>query len=124
MDKNLPAPKFTENPLPKELLGNIVKILPVKDKNELQLFWPIELLLPFRDSKPEVYIEELIGHEGENSLLSMLLAEGLANELSASITDEMNLFSLLTIDIHLSEKGKNTFFPVFQKENKFFPKEI
>jgi len=50
-------------------------------------------------NRPDNYISHLLGHEGENSLLSKLIKEGLAFELSAGGSDMMNLFSVFSVSI-------------------------
>ena len=57
-------------------------------------------------SQPLRYHSHLFGHEGENSLLSYLISEGLALELSASHEHELNgAFSNLNVDVSLTKKG-------------------
>jgi insulysin len=48
------------------------------------------------------YYSFLFGHEGENSLLSYLKSEGLANELSAGGDHELWSFSSFYVDISLT----------------------
>jgi len=47
----------------------------------------------------------LVGHEGENSLLSYLKSKGLALKLTCGPDHEMDTFSTLDVSITLSEKG-------------------
>jgi insulysin len=57
-------------------------------------------------TQPLRYHSHLFGHEGENSLLSFLIAEGLALELSASHDHKLNgAFSNFNVDISLTKKG-------------------
>ena len=51
------------------------------------------------------YFSHLFGHEGENSLLSYLISEGLALELSAGGDHELWAFSTFLIEITLTKKG-------------------
>lgn len=51
------------------------------------------------------YHSNLFGHEGENSLLSYLISEGLALELSSSYDHELYHFSTFSVDITLTKKG-------------------
>ncbi len=44
---------------------------------------------PHYKNDPSSYVSHLIGHEGENSLLSLLIDEGLALELSSYSHDEV-----------------------------------
>ena len=50
-------------------------------------------------------MSHLIGHEGENSLLSYLISEGWALELSSYPDHELWAFSTLYVDITLTKKG-------------------
>jgi insulysin len=47
----------------------------------------------------------LIGHEGENSLLSLLIKNELAMELSAGGSDNVDLFHDFDVTIKLTKKG-------------------
>ena len=56
-------------------------------------------------ANPLNYFSHLIGHEGENSLLSYLKQEDYAMELSAGGDHELDCFSDFTINITLTKKG-------------------
>ena len=56
-------------------------------------------------SNPLSYFSHLIGHEGENSLLSYLKQEDYAMELSAGGDDELNCMSDFNVCITLTKKG-------------------
>ena len=56
-------------------------------------------------TQPLKYLSHLFGHEGENSLLSWLMREGLALELSSYCDHELNCISTFSIDITLTKKG-------------------
>lgn len=86
-DLGLPAP------YPSGSQGKLVKMVPVKDKDELVVYWTLPYYGLEHDTKPLEYFAHLFGHEGENSLLSYLISEGLALELSAGGDTEMNSFS-------------------------------
>jgi len=51
------------------------------------------------------YLSNVIGHEGENSLLSYLKSEDLALELSSSPDHGMDGMTTFEIDITLTKKG-------------------
>jgi insulysin len=51
---------------------------------------------------PLNYISFLLGHEGENSLASLLVDEGLAEEVMSSFENLMSLFSCLELRISLT----------------------
>jgi insulysin len=50
-------------------------------------------------------MSHLFGHEGENSLLSYLISEGLALELSAGGDHELWAYSTFAVNITLTKKG-------------------
>ena len=66
-------------------------------------------MLPFVQQKfranPLGYYSHLIGHEGENSLLSYLKQEDYAMELSAGGDHELDCISDFTVSITLTKKG-------------------
>lgn len=55
-----------------------------------------------------------MGHEGENSLLSLLIDEGLATSIYAFNTDTMELFSFIGVKIELTEQGLENYEKVLQ----------
>ena len=63
-------------------LGSFARYKPVKDKDQIDLYWDMPYLKNEYKSNPLSYYTHLIGHEGENSLLSYLKAEDYAMELS------------------------------------------
>ena len=54
---------------------------------------------------PLGYLAHLFGHEGENSLLSYLIAEGLALGLESSHNHVLNCASSFMIDVTLTKRG-------------------
>ena len=114
INKNVERPKFKEIPFNKENSCQFFKMVPFKDKNKLEISWIIENVQKYYKTKPDHYISHLLGHEGKNSLLSLLIDEGLATSLEVCTENEMYLFSFLIISIKLTEKGKIN----FKKEKK------
>jgi len=93
-------PAFTRNNL-----GNFWKIAPIKDKDVLEFAWILENLEPHYRNNPASYISHLVGHEGPNSLLSYLIDQGFATELSSGYSTELNLFTKFSINVQLTKKG-------------------
>lgn len=62
-------------------------------------------MIPKFKSNPIAYVSHLIGHEGENSLMSLLSDEGLALEIASGHFDMMNNTTILTIELLLTQKG-------------------
>lgn len=54
---------------------------------------------------PSRYVSHILGHEGKGSLLSYLIAEGLANSLSAGGSDSYDCYSEFEVMINLTDKG-------------------
>ena len=86
-------------------LGNLFKFVPIKDKDILTLCWVLPYVQKEFKTRPLSYWSHIFGHEGENSLLSYLIAEGLALELSSSDDHELWDFSTFSIDITLTKLG-------------------
>ena len=79
---------------------------PVKDKDALKLYFIMPQYYEKMHSKnPMSYVSNIIGHEGENSLLSYLISEGLALSLSSGGSSHLNGFSYFMINIDLTKKG-------------------
>ena len=55
------------------------------------------------DSKPADYISHCLGHEGEGSLLSALIKDNLAVELSAGLDHMLNCLSYMMIQVTLTD---------------------
>lgn len=93
-------PLFTEGTLPTK-----VNITPIKDTRTLSLVFPIDSLAPYYREKPVQYLSNLIGHEGEGSLLSSLKEQGLADSLSAGSGFNTLKYATFNISIKLTEAG-------------------
>ena len=94
-----------EDPYRKEDLGKIIKYVPVKDKDVLTFFYVLKYCEKDYKSQPLNYLSSVIGHEGENSLLSFLIAEDLATEVSASPGHCLGGMTTFEITIDLTKKG-------------------
>jgi insulysin len=69
------------------------------------LQWIVEDLQPHYRSQPAQYVTFFLAHEGENSLASLLIDEGLAYEVQAYDENCMGVFTQLGIKISLTEEG-------------------
>lgn len=77
-----------ENPFDESNLGNLYRIVPVKNKNKVVFMWILSSFEEHYKNSPGRYLSHLIGHEGPGSLLSLLIREGLALELSCGSEDK------------------------------------
>ena len=102
INKDVVPPDYSKPAVPfdTENRGQIAKWRPIQDKNKLELYFilPVYVEKEFK-TKPLHYFSHLLGHEGENSILSYLKKEDLAVEVSTSCSSELGLFSDLTVDI-------------------------
>lgn len=97
--------KYREMPFTGENLAKIYFVKSIKKMDKIEIVWYVENLTPYFASNPGSYISFLFGHEGKNSLLSYLIDEGLALELSSGSSNEMDLFSTVHVTIKLTNKG-------------------
>lgn len=98
-------PAYKEVPFSQENFCDFWKIVPIKDRDTLEFFWLLDNYEPFYKSDPSKYVSHLFGHEGKNSLLSTLIDEGLALELSSGPSNEMKLFTKFSVSISLTKEG-------------------
>ena len=86
-------------------LPMLVHIQPEASQRQLQLAFPMPDYRRLYHAKPLSYIGNLIGHEGEGSLLSLLKAEGLAEGLGAGSVISYRGGAAFGIDVALTEAG-------------------
>jgi len=86
-------------------LPMLVQVQPQATLRQLDLAFPIPDYRAAYHVKPVSYLGNLIGHEGEGSLLSRLKAEGLAEGLSAGTGLGWPGGELFNVSISLTEKG-------------------
>lgn len=80
-------------------------MVPVGESHSLILKWQVDFLEDLYKKKPVEYISHLLGHEGENSLLSLLIDENLAYELSSGSSEIINVVSEISVSISLTQHG-------------------
>ncbi len=88
-----------------EDLPRLVTVAPVQEQRQLNLIFPIPAVEPHYRSKPTTYIANLLGHEGEGSLLSILKAQGLAEGLSAGVGTSDRDRATFEVSIQLTPAG-------------------
>lgn len=113
-NKDLPSPAYKQVPFAKDNLGKFVRIVPIKNQDYLEIKWVTDFLQPHYRSCPGKYISHLLGHEGENSLLSLLIKEDLAQELSCGSSSYMKCFSVVEVNIKLTKKGLKNYQLILQ----------
>ncbi|RLA48994.1 MAG: peptidase M16 [Gammaproteobacteria bacterium] len=103
------APIFAQDTLPM-----FVQVQPLATLRQLQVSFPIADYRDLYSEKPVSYLGNLVGHEGEGSLLSQLKAEGLAESLSAGAGLGWRGGALFSVSISLTEKGAADYDRVLQ----------
>jgi secreted Zn-dependent insulinase-like peptidase len=98
-------PGIEEPLLLPETLPAMVKIEPVQERRELTLLFPLPESKPYYRQKPLHYLGDLLGHEGEGSLLSALKKRGWAEGLHAGPGMVYDGGSSFQIGITLTEEG-------------------
>lgn len=94
------APVFVPGTLP-----SLLAIEPVRDARSLSYTFPVPNLRDEYKAKPLNYIGNMLGHEGEGSLLERLRELGWANALSAGGGFAYRDASAFTVSIALTEAG-------------------
>ena len=105
-NKQLKSPEFEENPYKKTEQIEIMHVIPVQEKRELEISWPIPDLKKFYKASPSSYLTHLIGHEGKGSLLSKLKKNSWCNTISVGNKDTPTGFDFFQISAELTEEGK------------------
>ena len=98
--EDITVPLYPDSQLPLQ-----INIQPLATSRNLTLAFALPDLSEHYRAKPLNYISNLIGHEGEGSLLSLLKAEGWAEALGSGPGIAYRGGSALTISISLTEKG-------------------
>lgn len=104
-DHNLSRPQI-DTPL--ALPGQLPARLRVKTHESRQR---VEFLFPIADpigdyaDKPDAYVANLLGHEGEGSLLAALRRQGWADGLSAGTREADGRHALFDVSISLTDEG-------------------
>jgi insulysin len=95
-------------------LPMLVSLRPIKEKRSLSLMFELPSVELYYHSKPLYYLTNLIGHEGEGSLLSWLKEQQFAEGLSAGLFTSDHDRSVVNISISLTEKGRQQYADVIR----------
>lgn len=99
--------------LTEEMQGKLVCIEPVKNFQILRLTWELPASAAHQTSfGPIDVISSILGYEGKGSLLAILRAEGLANNLSSRGYYLGRHHLLFSLSINLTNKGLENIFQV------------
>ena len=111
-NKNVTVPDLSEPVMAynSENLGQVIRHQPILDKDSLSFVWYLNdaefpWLATQWKSNPFSYFSHLIGHEGENSLLSYLKEEDYVMSLTAGNYGMKDWLTEVYVDITLTKKG-------------------
>ena len=94
------APLFRQDTLPARLT-----IKTLKESNKLTLTFPVSSVRDHWHEKPLQYIADMVGYEGQGSLLSYLKQEGLAETLGAATSVDLQDQAVFKVQMMLTPKG-------------------
>ena len=104
--ENYKKPFYGEFPAyDKENSQYIYKIVPIKDKYEIQMHWNLEDQSQYYKIKPLSNLSNLFGHEGPNTLISSLSKDDLITTFLVGGENTAKTFSSLYFKINLTNKG-------------------
>lgn len=104
-NKNISVPHFSSKPFLREHVGKYLRVVPIKDNREIQIYWPIPPQEKLYKKLPTRYYSHLLGHEGPGSLFAYLKARGWAESLSSGEAFSGNEYSTFLVSIMLTEQG-------------------
>jgi len=99
------VPAVTESLFSAGTLPALLEISPVRDQRSLTFTFPIPSMQEHYKAKPLQYLGNVLGHEGEGSLLSLLRKQGWANGLSAGGGFAYRDAATFTVNVALTEAG-------------------
>ena len=67
-NKSLATPVFAPDPYVKKNWTEVLNVVPIQEKRELEISWTIPDLISDYSSRPASYLTHLIGHEGAGML--------------------------------------------------------
>lgn len=105
-DRHLPKPDTT--PIPLFIPGQLpldMNIEPIKEIRRLQFTFPLPESLSLYQYKPVQLLTNLLGHEGEGSMLALLKEKGWAEGLSAGSSISTRSESNIVLQINLTRAG-------------------
>jgi insulysin len=106
-NRNVSAPRTDEPLFLAGQLPAMLEIEPVRDVRSLSYTFPIPVVRQYWREKPLNYLGNILGHEGEGSLLSLLRSRGWANGLSAGGGMSYADNASFSVSIALTEEGVN-----------------
>ncbi|WP_227545891.1 insulinase family protein [Marinobacter fonticola] len=104
-NRELSAKEHTAPLFKPDFLPALMRVQSVKDLRQLEMVFPLPSLREDYAVKPAGYVANLLGHEGQGSLLNVLKSAGLAESLSAGQGLDTGQSSSLNVSMSLTPKG-------------------
>ncbi|GED23694.1 insulinase family protein [Halomonas halmophila] len=104
-DRGLSRPTIDTPLVDAARLPLAAKLKSLRDSRQLSFYFPVPDPITEYRHKPASYLTNLLGHEGEGSLLSVLRDAGWADGLVASVARSDGRHALLKVDISLTPEG-------------------
>lgn len=82
-----------------------LNVIPLEDRRVLVMAFPIPPVIEYWRRKPVHYIANLLGYEGQGSLLSLLKEQGWVETLSAGLSVSNASEATFSVSMHLTEQG-------------------
>lgn len=76
----------------------------IKEIRQLEIIWPTRSYVSSYRSKPARYVSDLLGEEGDGSILSVLKAKGWADSLAAGAFDQLTM-GIVQVSMTLTKEG-------------------
>ncbi|KAG2487100.1 hypothetical protein HYH03_014213 [Edaphochlamys debaryana] len=106
-NKALSRPQFEADVFLPEHVGLLLRIVPVREGQTLELVWQVPPSERLYREQPLGYVSHLLGHEGEGSVFALLKSRGWASALWAGESGgSLSFASFFTVHIELTEEGQ------------------
>ena len=92
-------------PFDKDNLQYFYKVTPIKDKDEIKIYWILDDDSKYYKNKPLSMLANLFGHEGPNTLISSLSKDDLIDSFLVGSTNYAKVYSIFYFKIILTPKG-------------------
>lgn len=86
-------------------LGISIEVRPIKTERSVEVFFPYPWQQSDYLTKPATIIGQLVGHEGDGSLLALLKRRGWANGISAGRAMKAGSEAMFAVEVDLTEAG-------------------
>lgn len=97
-----------------EQQGVLLEAKAVGEARKLELNFSLPALKPWQADRPDLYLAQVLGHEGAGSLSAYLKQRGWATALNAGLSLDLDDSARFSLDIDLTPEGVNAYREVAQ----------